>query len=318
MVRRVQEWEVANKSVFKVGEQVEFVDEQGAVLRGTISGVASDDRRSGSAHVRLDFWQQGARAYLSGCSKAHVPEQHGLASEGQRFGRPADFSVPVEVRASPAHRFEERAQSGAVCPTARETPVYDFQSLDPVLRDTRVIPASWSASTGLVPKEEGLDYEDEEAPVLDVRAVSASKTVLSGQAVQGDRLASRREVVGGLRRGEVYGEADLLSRGESTLGRNAKNVDVAIQVETGDGLIESKPEGSINATQEVSGKSVEGQDGEKLQRDFIAAEAMLRTGYPVEASSGFPFMSGNTGQLKIDRETDANSGRYYCASQSQC
>ncbi|KAJ1138372.1 hypothetical protein NDU88_004759 [Pleurodeles waltl] len=111
MVRRVQEWEVATKSVFRAGEQVEFVDEQGAVLRGTISGVTTDDGRSGSAQVRLDFWQRGARAYLSGCNQAHILEQHGLASEGQRFGRPADFSVPVEVRAPPAHRFEEMAQS---------------------------------------------------------------------------------------------------------------------------------------------------------------------------------------------------------------
>ncbi|KAJ1098672.1 hypothetical protein NDU88_003779 [Pleurodeles waltl] len=206
MVRRVQEWEVANKSVFRAGEQVEYVGEQDAVLRGTISGVITDDGKSGSAQVWLDFWQQGARAYLSGCNQAHVPEQHGLASEGQRFGRPADFSVPVDVRAPPAHRFEERAQSGAVRPIARETPVHDFESLDPFLRDTRVIPASRSDNTGLVPDEEELDYEDE-APVLDVRAVSAPKTVLSGQAVQGDRLSSGREVVGGLCRGEVSGEA---------------------------------------------------------------------------------------------------------------
>ncbi|KAJ1127245.1 hypothetical protein NDU88_005648 [Pleurodeles waltl] len=199
MVRRVQEWEVANKSVFRAGEQVEFVDEQGEVLRGTISGVTRDDGRSGSAQVRLDFWQQGARAYLSGCNKAHVHERHGLASECQRFGRPADFSVPVEVRAPPAHRFEERAQSGAVRPTARGTSVPDIESLDPFLRENRVIPASRSASTGLVPEEEELDYEDE-APVVDVRAVSAPKTVSSGQAFQGDRLSLRREVVGGLRR----------------------------------------------------------------------------------------------------------------------
>ncbi|KAJ1152161.1 hypothetical protein NDU88_004938 [Pleurodeles waltl] len=258
MVRRVQEWEVANKSVFRAGEQVEFVEEQGAELCGTISGVTRDDGRSGSAQVRLDFWQQGARAYLSGCNKAHVPERHGLASEGQRFGRPADFSVPVKVRAPPAHRFEERAQSGAVRPTARETPVHDIESLDPLLRDTRVIPASRSAISGLVPEEEELDYVDE-VLVLDVRAVSAQKTVSSGQAVQGNRLSSRREVVGGLRRGEVSGEASLLSRGESILGRNAKNVDVAIPVETGDELTESKPEGSLNATQVVTGKSVEGQ-----------------------------------------------------------
>ncbi|KAJ1155006.1 hypothetical protein NDU88_007743 [Pleurodeles waltl] len=131
-------------------------------------------------------------AYLSGCNQTHVPEQHGLALEGQRLGRPADFSVPVEVRAPPAHRVEERAQSGAVRPTSRETSVHEFESFDHVLRDTRGIPASQSASTGLVPKDE-----------TTVQAVSAPKT--SGQAVQGDRLSSRREVAGGLRRGCVSG-----------------------------------------------------------------------------------------------------------------
>ncbi|KAJ1137795.1 hypothetical protein NDU88_004191 [Pleurodeles waltl] len=100
------------------------------VLRGTISAVTTDDGRLGSAQVRLDLGQQGARVYLSGCNQAHVPEQHGLALEGQRFGRPADFAVPVEVRAPLAHRVEERAQSRAVRPTARETPVHEFESMD--------------------------------------------------------------------------------------------------------------------------------------------------------------------------------------------
>ncbi|KAJ1161282.1 hypothetical protein NDU88_001769 [Pleurodeles waltl] len=226
VVRRVQEWERDNKSVFRAGEQVEFVDEQGTVIRGTISGVSSDGGRLGSAQVRLDLWQQGARAYLSGCKQARVPEQNGLALEGQRLGRPADFSVPVGVRAPPAHRFEERVQSGAVRPTARETLVHELESSDHVLQDTRVIPASRSASTGLVHNEEELDYEDETM----VQAVSAPKT--RGQAVQGDRLSLRREVVGGLRRGEVSGQTGLLVSGESNLERNANNVDVAIQVET--------------------------------------------------------------------------------------
>ncbi|KAJ1218270.1 hypothetical protein NDU88_005853 [Pleurodeles waltl] len=253
VVRRVQEWERDNMSVFKAGEQVEFVDEQGTVIRGTISRVSSDGGRLGPAQVRLDLWQQGARAYLSGCNQARAPEQHGLALEGQRLGRPADLSVPVGVRAPPGHRFEERVQSGAVCPTARETSVHELESSDHVLQDTRVTPASRSASTGLVHNEEELDYEDETM----VRAVSAPKT--KGQAVQGDRLSSRREVVGGLRRGEVSGETGLLVSGESNLERNANNVDVAIEVETRVGLNESKPEGSLNATQVVTGKSVEGQ-----------------------------------------------------------
>ncbi|KAJ1098683.1 hypothetical protein NDU88_003790 [Pleurodeles waltl] len=229
-------------------------------------GVTTDDNRLGSGQVRLDLWQQGARAYLPGCHQAHVNEQHGLALEGQRFGRPADVAVPVEVRAPPAHRVEERAQSGAVRSTTRETSVQEGEAMEPFLRATRVTPASRSASTGLVHNEEELDYEEE------ATAVSAPK--MNKQAVQGDRQSSRREVVGGLRRGEVSGESGLLISRVSNLGRNDKNVDVAIQVETGVGLNESKAEGSLNATQPMTGTPVESQRAKdekvlKLLRVFL-------------------------------------------------
>ncbi|KAJ1213945.1 hypothetical protein NDU88_001574 [Pleurodeles waltl] len=61
MVHRVQEWEVANQSVSRAGEQVEFVDKQGSVLRGTICGVTREDGSAGYAQVRLFFWQQDQR-----------------------------------------------------------------------------------------------------------------------------------------------------------------------------------------------------------------------------------------------------------------
>ncbi|KAJ1215125.1 hypothetical protein NDU88_002735 [Pleurodeles waltl] len=177
MVRRVQEWEMANQSVFRAGEQIEFVEEQGSVLRGTISGVTREDGSAGSAQLRLDFWQQDSRAFHSGCEAAHVHERHGLASSDQRLGRPGGFRVPVEVRVPPVHRFEERAQSGAVRPTSKETPSQERGSSDPILRITQTIPASRSAISGLVTEEEELDYEDE-VPVLGVQAAAAQKANL--------------------------------------------------------------------------------------------------------------------------------------------
>ncbi|KAJ1129616.1 hypothetical protein NDU88_007982 [Pleurodeles waltl] len=235
------------RTVKKAAKQAPLAVESDGERKGE-QWVTTDDGRSGSGQVRLDLWQQGARAYLPGCHQAHVNEQHGLALEGQRFGRPADLAVPVEVRAPLAHRVEERAQSGAVRSTTRETSVQEVEATEPFLRDTRVTPASRSASTGLVHNEEELDYEDE---------ATAPKT--SKQAVQGDRQSSRREVVGSLRRGEVSGETGLLISGVSNLRRNDKNVDGAIQVETGVGLNESKPEGLLNATQPVTGTPVESQ-----------------------------------------------------------
>ncbi|KAJ1090382.1 hypothetical protein NDU88_003515 [Pleurodeles waltl] len=122
-----------------------------------------------------------------------------MRSADQRLGRPAGFRVSVEVRAPPVHRFEERAQSGAGRPTSREIPSQERGSSDPILRITQTIPASRSAISGLVTDEEELDYEDE-VPVLGVRAAAAQKATSSGRAVQGDRLSSRRELAGSLRR----------------------------------------------------------------------------------------------------------------------
>ncbi|KAJ1149711.1 hypothetical protein NDU88_002516 [Pleurodeles waltl] len=255
MVHRVQEWEVANQSVFRAGEQVEFMDEQGAVLQGTICGVSNEGGSAGSAQVRLDFWQQDPRAYRPGCEAAHVSGGHGLTSAHQRFGRQARFQVLVEVREPPGHRMEERVQSGAVRPTARESAIRDRGSSDPILSVHRTFPDSQSAISGLV-AEEDLDYE-EDVPVSGEQAVAVQQATTSGRAVQGDCLSGHRDLAASLRRGEVSRESDvgLVSGGDNrTVGRPIKNVDVAIQA--GDGVKESKSEGSTGTAQEVVGKSV--------------------------------------------------------------
>ncbi|KAJ1205599.1 hypothetical protein NDU88_001027 [Pleurodeles waltl] len=251
MVHRVQEWEVANQSVFRAGEQVEFRDEQGAVLRGTICGVSSEDGSAGSAQVRLDFWQQDPRAYCPGCEAAHVSGGHRATSVHQRFGRPAGGQVPVEVRAPPGHRLEERAQSGAVRLTARDSASRDGGSLDPILSVHETFSDSRSAISGVIAEEE-LDYE-EDIPGSGEQAVAVHQATTSGQAVQGDRLSGRRDVAANLRRGEVSRKYDrgLVIAGDSrTVVRPIKNVDVAIQA--GEGVKESKSEGSTGTAQEVA------------------------------------------------------------------
>ncbi|KAJ1204373.1 hypothetical protein NDU88_008151 [Pleurodeles waltl] len=224
VVHRVQEWEVANQSVFRAGEQIEFVDDQGSVLRGTISGVTREDGSASFAQVRLDFWQQESRAYLPRCDVAHVHEGHGMASAHQWLGRPAGFRVPMEVRAPPVHHFDERAQSGAVRPTTREAPFQEMGSADPILNITQSIPSSRSAISGLVTQEEELDYEDE-VPVLGAQALAAWKTTTSGLAVQGDRLSCRRDLAGNLRRGEVSRETSFgASGGDSIMAGTIKKM----------------------------------------------------------------------------------------------
>ncbi|KAJ1149954.1 hypothetical protein NDU88_002752 [Pleurodeles waltl] len=230
MVHRVQEWEVSNQSVLRAGEQVEFVDEQGTVIRGTICGAAVDDGTGGSAQVRLDFWQQGERAYHPGCDVAHALGGHEAAAAGQRPGRPAVFHRPVEVRAPSGHQAEERAQLGAVRLTSREVSVSGEGSSASNASGLRSLPASQGALSGMICEEEALDYEEDDTN----RPTTVTKASSSKRAVPGDRLAGGENVLSGnLVRGEVanaLGAVGAVS-GKRVVGDNLNNVDVAIQVE---------------------------------------------------------------------------------------
>ncbi|KAJ1117021.1 hypothetical protein NDU88_005222 [Pleurodeles waltl] len=190
MVHRVQEWEVSNQSVLRAGEQVEFVDEQGTVIRGTICGATKDDGTSGMAQVRLDFWQQGERAYRPGCDDAHVLGGHETAAAGQRLGRPAVFHRPVEVWAPSGHRVEERAQPGAVRLTSMEVSVREEGSSASNISGIRSLPASQGALSGLACEEEALDYEEDDTNAWPVTVTKASS---NKRVVQGDRLADGKK-----------------------------------------------------------------------------------------------------------------------------
>ncbi|KAJ1171161.1 hypothetical protein NDU88_003032 [Pleurodeles waltl] len=230
-VHRVQEGEVSNQLVLRAGEQVEFVDEQGTVIKGTICGATTDDSTSGMAQVRLDFWQQGERAYHPGCEDAYVSGGHESAAEGQRLGRPAAFHRPVEVWAPSGHRVEERAWPGAALLTSREVAVREEGPSVSNVSGIHSLPASQGALSGLACEEEELDYKDD----TNVRPVTVTKASSSKWAVQGDRLAGGKKVLSGnLIRGEVAnapGVVGAVSRNKGVVCDNLSNVDVAIQVE---------------------------------------------------------------------------------------
>ncbi|KAJ1115423.1 hypothetical protein NDU88_003647 [Pleurodeles waltl] len=117
ILHKVQEWEVENKKKCKAGEQIEFVDSSGLVMRGTICGEASGSGESGMAQVRLDFWQSGVGVSQTGCDGTHVLGEHGEQST-RRLGRPSQVQqLPARVVAPSGHRLEERMPSRAVCPT---------------------------------------------------------------------------------------------------------------------------------------------------------------------------------------------------------
>ncbi|KAJ1109350.1 hypothetical protein NDU88_006712 [Pleurodeles waltl] len=232
------EWEVSNQSILRAGELVEFVDEHGTVIRGTICVAARDDGMSGMAQVRLDFWQQGERAYHPGCDDAHVLGGHETAEADQRLGRPAVFDGLVEVGAPPGHRVEEGAQPGAVRLTPREVSVREGGYSDTNLSGIRSIPASQGATSGLSFEEEALDYEEEDTD-QGAQPVAVAKATTSRRAVQGDRLAgSQKDLSGNLLRGEVPNESGLVGASFGNKGvvlNNTRNVDVAFQVEAAGG-----------------------------------------------------------------------------------
>ncbi|KAJ1082679.1 hypothetical protein NDU88_002844 [Pleurodeles waltl] len=211
-----------------IPRQVEFVDEQGSVIRGTICGATVDDGMAGSAQVRMDFWQQGERAYRPGCDVAHALGGHEAAAAEQRLGRPAVFHRMVEVRSHSGHRVEERAQPGAVRLTSREVSVSRARYSASNVSGLQPLLAGQGALSGVACEEEALDYEEEVA----VQTAAVTKESSSKRAVPGDRPAGSKKVLSSnLIRGEVTnvsGRAGAVSGNKSD---NLSNVDVAIQVE---------------------------------------------------------------------------------------
>ncbi|KAJ1106476.1 hypothetical protein NDU88_003877 [Pleurodeles waltl] len=164
MLHKVQEWEVENQNIFSAGEQIEFVDRSGLVVRGTICGEASGNGTAGMAMVRLDFWQPGLGAPQSGCDSTHALGGREEQSTTRRPGQPAcDPRLPVRVGAPSGHRLEERAKPGSVRLTSGEAsgPGSGIQEIYPMIKGE----PSTSLGAVLVEQEvikELLDYEEEE------------------------------------------------------------------------------------------------------------------------------------------------------------
>ncbi|KAJ1188312.1 hypothetical protein NDU88_005073 [Pleurodeles waltl] len=154
VVQGVQEWEVADQSVFRAGGQVFLRDEQGVILKGTICGLASEYGGSGTTQVGQKYLGQEQRAYLSGCVAPHVLSGHGVSVEHQRSGWPAGGPLVVGVRAPPGCRLEERAQSGMVRLTAREVAPLEVRAFDSSARGLEPRSDSRSAILGGDEEEE--------------------------------------------------------------------------------------------------------------------------------------------------------------------
>ncbi|KAJ1204726.1 hypothetical protein NDU88_000164 [Pleurodeles waltl] len=220
MLHKVQEWEVENQTVFKAGEQVEFMDSSGVVMRGTICGETSGNGMAGMAQVRLDFWQPGSGASQAGCDGTHALGGHMEQFSTRLLGWPAcDKRLPVRVGALSGHRLELRVRPGEVRLTSGEAsgPGFGIQEVYPVVEGE----PSTSRGAGFVElgediEEKFLDYENkEEAERVDKghrRAVQKGGTLdvlheATKKAVQSDRRVGGDGHVffaGNLPRGEKH------------------------------------------------------------------------------------------------------------------
>ncbi|KAJ1100664.1 hypothetical protein NDU88_005745 [Pleurodeles waltl] len=113
MLHRVQSWEVGNQAAVHLGEQIELVDDSGAVFKGTVCGEAGSSGALGRAYVSLDFWQPDRGEGTPGCDTSHVLGGRGVQVIYRRSGwMVGDQSLPVKVRAPSEHRHEGRVRSG--------------------------------------------------------------------------------------------------------------------------------------------------------------------------------------------------------------
>ncbi|KAJ1096576.1 hypothetical protein NDU88_001711 [Pleurodeles waltl] len=232
MIHKVQSWEINNQDAFQLGEQVELVDDSGAVFKGIVCSEAGISGMLDKVYVGLDS-RQLVNEGTSGCDTSHVSGEHGVQAIYRQSGRiVGDKSLLVKVRAPSKHRPEGRVRSGAVHPTSRDAEV----SVAAQPSTSQSAGDDWA---GL--DEELLDYEEVEVPVMSKkRVVVADEEPL---VVQGGHVPVHRQerTAGSLPRGEeggVHGGGDIsgkLSRANvSNVARGSKElqnkVDAAIQV----------------------------------------------------------------------------------------
>ncbi|KAJ1141000.1 hypothetical protein NDU88_007337 [Pleurodeles waltl] len=241
--KEVRKKSLVAESGLDVGEQVEFVDQDGVIFKGRLCGKSSGELFKGRFQVFQEVRQRDAEDVAVGCDAPRF--QGGLKGLTVHLeaGRPSDGqSRPVKARVPLAHRREERVKSGAAYLTARESAGslmgHVAGSLDEVPSTSRGAKGRWE-----IQEEEDLDFEEEmEDRALPVSSAVGTEIVPSvAEVVRGDRPARRhQDVAGSLPRGEV----------EKGIGCNLKGaigglltkggVDASIQVDSvdsGTGLV---------------------------------------------------------------------------------
>ncbi|KAJ1161877.1 hypothetical protein NDU88_002357 [Pleurodeles waltl] len=196
MLQRVQSWGISNQANLQLGEQIELVDQDGNVFKGTVCGERCSSGAIDRAYVSLDLSIMVVGVGPSGCDTSHVSGEHGLQAIHQRSGRiVGEQSLPVKVRAPSLHRLEGRVKPGAVYPTSGET--FGVNESEPS--------TSRGAGGGLASMEEELlDYDEEFEETVSSRHRVCRSGEVSGEVQGGLSKAHVQDItVGGFPRGEL-------------------------------------------------------------------------------------------------------------------
>ncbi|KAJ1209143.1 hypothetical protein NDU88_004521 [Pleurodeles waltl] len=205
MLHRVQSWGISNQADLQLGEQIELVDQDGNVFKGTVCGERCSSGAIDRTYVSLDLSQHEVGVGPSGCDTSHVSGDHGLQAIHQQSGRiVGEQSLPVKVRAPSLHRLEGSVKPGAVYPTSGETFGDDESQLS----------TSRGAGAGSASMEEVLlDYDEE----FEETVSSRQRVFLSGEVpgeVQGgpSKVHLQDITVGGPPRVRRLDGCDVMSR----------------------------------------------------------------------------------------------------------
>ncbi|KAJ1082752.1 hypothetical protein NDU88_002917 [Pleurodeles waltl] len=235
--KEVRKKSLVAESGLDLGEQVEFVDQDGVIFKGRLWGKSSGELNKRRFQVLQEVRQRDTEDVGVGCGAPRFQGGLKWLTVHLEAGRPSDCqSRPVKARAPLAHRREERVKSGAAYLTARESAMslmgHGAGSLDEVPSTSRGATGRWE-----IQEEEDLDFEEEmeDRALLVSSAVGTEIAPSVAEVVRGDRPAMRRQdVAGSLPRGEVGKGIGCNWKGAIGGLLSKGGVDASIQVDSVD------------------------------------------------------------------------------------
>ncbi|KAJ1201980.1 hypothetical protein NDU88_005784 [Pleurodeles waltl] len=159
------EGNVSSRNVSQEGEQVDFVDQEGVLVKGLVYRQVGKCANRDKEEVLLVRRKPAFEEVSAGCDAPRFSGRPGDLTVHQDAGRHAGGqSFPVKAWAPLIHRKEGRVNSGAVYPTTREAGVRCSlgHSAGSNLEDEQPS-TSWGAGASFDMQEETLlDYEEDE------------------------------------------------------------------------------------------------------------------------------------------------------------